>query len=74
MKFYKKDEDVDLSSMNDDGLSELYKEVNLKYARLLGVSHMIEGFTQTTEKKIRELVERNEKKSGKELMKVLLGH
>ena len=71
LKFYEKLDCDKLKEISDEELGELYKEVNLKYSRLLGVSHMIEGFTQTTEKKIRELVERNEKKGGKELLKVL---
>ncbi len=72
LEFYEKINCGGLSKLSDEEIGELYKKVNLKYSYLLGVSHMIEGFTQTTEDKIRELVERNEKKSGKELMKVLI--
>jgi phosphoenolpyruvate synthase/pyruvate phosphate dikinase len=72
LEFYEKLDCAGLKELSDENLARMYKDVNLKYSYLLGVSHMIEGFTQTTEEKIRELVERNEKKSGKELMKVLI--
>ena len=45
-----------LDKLEEMDLFSLYKKLCAEYAKLFGVSHLVEGFTLTTEDKIRKLI------------------
>ena len=71
LAYYRKVDRMDLSKKSDRELSEIFKEVDNRYEYVLAVSHIVEGFTLTTENKIRELVEKHAGEKGNESLKIL---
>lgn len=72
LAFYKKIDKMELSKKSDKELCKLYKETDITYGTVLSVSHIIEGFTLTTEDKIRELVKKHFKEQSLDVLKILI--
>lgn len=69
--YLKQFDDMNLKEKSDKELSELYYNLTINYAKLLTVSHVVEGFTLTTEDKIRKLVQKHTGEKSAEAMKIL---
>lgn len=71
LAFYKKIDAMDLAMLSDAKLASLYQETDVQYELVLGVSHMVEGFTLTTEETIRKKVKQAFSHDSEAMLKVL---
>ncbi|MBI2135803.1 hypothetical protein HYU06_01910, partial [Candidatus Woesearchaeota archaeon] len=62
----KKLDKIDIKKISDKELIKKYQQFAEAFNKLLGVSHIVEGFSLTTEEKIRNLVLTAIKKAGRE--------
>lgn len=71
LQTYKKIEKIDWTKIPTEKLCELLRTVNEMYSYLLSISHIVEGFTLTTEETIRGLVKKQFPNNSDEMIKAL---
>ena len=71
LTFLKRTDSVDLAKKSNEELYELYPQLDRMYGKILSVSHIIEGFTLTSEDKIRQKADQLAKENSDEVLKIL---